>query len=170
MKQIISWLLLRVYYLFKTIKMVALTLFFSIVFKKFGKGSRINGALTFYCPWNIEIGKYCTINEGALLNANLGKIIIGDHVRISPYAMINTANLDLSSSYKTRGHMGAEVIIEEGVWIGTNAIINPGVSLGKGCVVGAGAVVTHDVEPFTLVAGVPAKKIKALPQTHPGSE
>lgn len=53
------------------------------------------------------------------------------------------------------------VTIGNDVWIGHNAIIMPGVSIGNGAVVGAGAVVTKDVEPYSIVVGVPAKKIKS---------
>ncbi len=54
---------------------------------------------------------------------------------------------------------GGDVIIGDRVWIGYGALILPGVKLGEGAVVGAGAVVTKDVEPFTIVAGNPARKI-----------
>jgi maltose O-acetyltransferase len=52
------------------------------------------------------------------------------------------------------------VIIEDDVWIGARVIILPGVKIGKGSIVGAGAVVTKDVEPYSIVAGVPAKLIR----------
>jgi maltose O-acetyltransferase len=55
------------------------------------------------------------------------------------------------------------VVIGDNVWIGNRAIILPGVTIGAGAVVGAGSVVTRDVPPFTVVAGNPAKVLKALP-------
>ena len=130
--------------------------------KKFGRSSRVNGAVLVYEPWNIEVGERCTINEGVMLNANKGSITIGNDVRISPYVLINAADLDLSQDAVGRHHVGAPIVIEDGVWVGANAIILSGVTIGKGAVVGAGAVVTKDVAPKTLVAGVPAVEKKKL--------
>ena len=55
---------------------------------------------------------------------------------------------------------GKKVIVEDDVWIGRSAIIMPGVKIGKGSIVGAGSVVTKDIEPFSVVGGVPSKLIK----------
>jgi acetyltransferase-like isoleucine patch superfamily enzyme len=54
------------------------------------------------------------------------------------------------------------VIIEYDVWIGASATILPGVKIGKGAIIGAGAIVTKNVEPYTVVAGIPAKAIRIL--------
>jgi galactoside O-acetyltransferase len=56
-------------------------------------------------------------------------------------------------------HSGGQIVIEDDVWIGSNAVILRNVRLGHGCVVAAGAVVTKDVDPFSVVGGVPARKI-----------
>lgn len=163
----IGWILTKIYNLYRFLKIEMLTIFFSLVFRKFGRGTKVNGGITFYCPENIEIGKECTINIGVMLNASKAKIVIGDYVRISPYVMINTAGLDRTDKSATKRHFGKKVIIEEDVWIQTNAIISPGVTLGKGSEIGAGAVVTKDVAPYTFVGGIPAVKIKDLPKTSP---
>jgi len=60
------------------------------------------------------------------------------------------------------GDKEGKIIIQDDAWIGAGAIILPNVTIGKGAVVGAGAVVTKDVPPYTVVAGVPAKEIKKL--------
>lgn len=57
---------------------------------------------------------------------------------------------------------GQNIHISKGAWIGANAVILPGVQIGKNAVVAAGSVVTKNVEPFTVVAGVPARKIKEI--------
>lgn len=62
--------------------------------------------------------------------------------------------------YEQKGYITGKVVLEDDVWIGYRAIILPGVTIHKGAVVGAGAVVTKDVEPFAVVGGVPAKVIK----------
>ncbi len=137
------------------------TILYRNLFKKFGHDSFILGRITVYSPENISIGTWSKINEGALLNAR-AEIKIGNHVHISPYAILNTGGLDLSVHYSKRNHVSKPIKIEDGVWIGSNAIINPGVTLGQGSVVGAGAVVTSDVPEYTVVAGVPARELKKI--------
>lgn len=105
---------------------------------------------------NFKMGKNSVINQKCRLD-NRGGIIIGENVSISAEVCILTADHDLQScdfAGRTR-----PVHIEDYVFIGTRAIILPGVTLGKGCAVAAGAVVTRNVPPFTIVAGVPAKPI-----------
>jgi maltose O-acetyltransferase len=70
---------------------------------------------------------------------------------------VNTTDVLMSTVKKEKGK---KVIIEDDVWIGRNAIIMPGIRIGKGSIIGAGSVVTKDVEPFSVVGGVPAKLIK----------
>lgn len=65
--------------------------------------------------------------------------------------------------------MTKPVTIGSDVWVAGGVIILPGVTIGDGCTVGAGSVVTRDVEPYTVVAGNPAKVIKRLPRKEPAS-
>ena len=96
------------------------------------------------------------INQKCRLD-NRGGITIGDRVAIAAEVCILTADHDPKrSDFATRLR---SVNIEDYVFIGTRAMILPGVTLGKGSIVAAGAVVTKDVAPFTVVAGVPAKPI-----------
>ena len=67
---------------------------------------------------------------------------------------------DIKIPMSKQGSISAKVIIEDDVWIGMRVIILPGVKIGRSSIIGAGAVVTHDVLPFTVVGGVPAKFIK----------
>lgn len=86
-----------------------------------------------------------------------GEIIIGDYVDIAPEVNIWTLHHDpQDSDFATKG---GDVIIKDFVWIGNRAIILPNVIIAEGAVIAAGAVVTKDVEPYTIVGGVPAKKI-----------
>jgi len=132
-------------------------------FGEFGK-SFVNGPIIVRKPSNVIIGDYSTINYGCLLNARESKIRIGNHVHISPNVMINTAGLDLNTPYKNRLHFNKDVVIDDGVWIATSAIVNPGVRIGKGSVVAPGAVVNTDIPEYVFVAGVPAVIKKNLPK------
>lgn len=111
----------------------------------------------YFSKKRLQIGDYTSIGRGSYLDAR-GGIKIGDSVSISPGVQIITGHHDMNDiKFK---YISSKVIIEDYVWIGTNAIILPGVKLGKGSVVGAGAVVTKNVDPFTVVGGVPAKPLK----------
>lgn len=124
---------------------------------KIGKGSTIHMEARFYDPRNIEIGKDSIVGEKVVLDGR-AKLLIGDHVDIATEVMIyNAAHNVQSEEFEA---VKKPVIIEDYVFIGPRAIILPGVRIGKGGVVGAGAVVTRDVLPFTIVGGVPAKVIK----------
>lgn len=111
-------------------------------------------------PGKVQIGSNCQINERVFIQA----AIIGDNVMIAP-------NVALISNSKRPGPLGEpmvqahidkglKVILEDDVWIGRNAIVMPGVTVGAGSIVGAGAVVTRDVEPGWVVGGVPARPLK----------
>ncbi len=123
---------------------------------KVGEGSHIFMDAWFDTKGSFTIGKNSTINQKCHLD-NRGGITIGNNVSISLETCILTADHDLQS----RNFSGRvrPVNIEDYVFIGTRATILPGVSLGEGSAVAAGAVVTKNVEPFTIVAGVPAKPI-----------
>lgn len=107
-------------------------------------------------PWKLKIGSSTLIGHDALLDARYG-LIIGSNVNFSNEVMIWSMHHDYNSeNFDT---VGAKVTIEDYVWICSRAIILPGVTIGKGAVVAAGAVVNKDVEPYTVVGGVPAKVI-----------
>jgi acetyltransferase-like isoleucine patch superfamily enzyme len=107
-------------------------------------------------PSKLSIGNSTVIGHGALLDARMG-LTIGNNVNLSNEVMIWTLHHD----YNDTGFaaVGSPVVIEDYVWLCSRAIILPGVTIGKGAVVAAGAVVARDVLPYTVVGGVPAKKI-----------
>ncbi len=131
--------------------------FYRLAGVRIGKGSAIHMGACFYDPKNIVIGKGTIIGEGAVLDGR-DKLVIGDHVDIASEVMIYNSEHDVQDP--TFKAIKAEVSIEDYVFIGPKAIILPGVRIKKGAVVGAGAIVTKDVEEFTIVGGVPAKQIK----------
>jgi acetyltransferase-like isoleucine patch superfamily enzyme len=103
-----------------------------------------------------RIGARTWINRQCCLDLR-GGLEIGADVSVSPEVMILTAQHDLNDPrFK---YVSKRVVIEDHVWIGARATIMPGVTVGRGAVVAAGAVVTRDVEPLTVVGGVPARPI-----------
>lgn len=114
---------------------------------------------------NISDGVY--LNEGVHITCNIS-VTIGSRCLIAPDVVIMDDDGHPVDWRERHNHwsknpedrLGAPIMIEENVWIGTRAIILKGVHIGKGAVVGAGAVVTHSVPPAAVVAGVPAKIVR----------
>ena len=135
-------------------------------------------------PYRVfSLGDYSVIESFACINNAVGDVIIGDHTRIGlhntiigPVDIGNHVNLaqgitvtalnhnfsDTNKRIDEQGVSTNPVTIEDDVWVGANAVILPGVTIGEHCVVAAGAIVTKDVPPHSLVAGVPAKVIKKI--------
>ena len=130
--------------------------FYRLFGMKIGKGSTIHMGARFYDPRNIEIGNDSIIGEGVVLDGR-DNLIIGSHVDIASEVMIYNAEHDVQN--KDFNAVKKPVIIEDYVFIGPRSIILPGIKIGKSAVVGAGAVVTKDVEKYLIVGGVPAMKI-----------
>jgi len=111
---------------------------------------------------SIKIGDNTEINNFTKLDAR-GEIIIGNNVLIGPRVDIITymhKYQDRDKLIKEQGDVVKDIIIEDDVWIGAGSIILAGVKIRKGAVIGAGSVVTKDVDEYSVVVGVPAKKIK----------
>lgn len=109
---------------------------------------------------NIKIGSNCRINENVFIQG----AFIGNDVLIAP----NCSLLSVSHIHKDR-HISIiqqgetqpdPPVIEDNVWLGRNVVVLPGVKIGEGSIIGAGAIVNKDVEPFSIYGGVPAKLIK----------
>jgi len=109
----------------------------------------------------LVIGDNCSLNTNVLLGASGGKIVIGDNVLIGPNVVLRASNhgLKRDALMRFQPHTYGEIIIEDDVWIGANAVITADVRLAKGTVVGAGAVVTRSTEVYSIVGGVPARRI-----------
>ena len=125
--------------------------------------------LSDFCYFNadggyIQIGHNVAFNRNVNINASCGgKIIIGNNCLIGPGVTMRTANHNYSRAdinIQDQGHTAEDILIEEDCWLGANCIILGGVQIKKGAIIAAGAVVTKNVESFTVVGGVPAKLIK----------
>lgn len=113
-------------------------------------------------PRGLSIGNGCSIGPKVLLDARKG-LTIGNRVVIAYDAIIWTLHHDMNTyDFRTTG---APTIIEDYAWICSRAILTPGVHIGRGAVVASNAVVTHDIPPYEVWGGIPAKKIGERSQT-----
>ena len=111
---------------------------------------------------DVVIGHHTRVG---LHNTIIGPVTIGNHVNLAQGITVTALNHNFSDPDKRIDEQGVStspVTIGDDIWIGANAVILPGVTIGSHAVVAAGAVVTKDVPPHTLVAGVPAKVIKTI--------
>jgi acetyltransferase-like isoleucine patch superfamily enzyme len=111
---------------------------------------------------DVIIGNHTRIG---LHNTIIGPVTIGSHVNLAQGITITALNHNFDDSEKRIDQQGIstkEVVLEDDIWVGANAVILPGVTIGKHAVVAAGAIVTKDVPPHSLVAGVPAKVIRQI--------
>jgi len=107
---------------------------------------------------NIRVGSRVFINHSCTI-MDVDRVEIGDDVLIGPNVSIIAAGHPVDSTERHSGITAAPIVIERNVWIGASAIVLHGVTIGQNSVVAAGAVVTNDVAPDTVVAGVPAVPI-----------
>jgi acetyltransferase-like isoleucine patch superfamily enzyme len=115
----------------------------------------------------IKIGRNSLIGEYSVIRGQ-GGVTIGDRVYTSPFTQIIAVNHifdDPKRPFVEQGITAEGIVIEDDVWLGASAVITDGVRVGQGAVVAAGAVVTKDVPPHTVVAGVPARVIKTIDGT-----
>ncbi len=159
---------------------------------RLGNGSYLDQNVYLHaCPQGIEIGPRTIVMHGAVLHVynfrglphagikigadslvgeysvirGQGGVVIGDRVYTSPFTQIIAVNHvfdDPQVPFVKQGITAEGIVIEDDVWLGSGAVITDGVRVGKGAVVAAGAVVTKDVLPHTVVAGVPARMIRNI--------
>jgi acetyltransferase-like isoleucine patch superfamily enzyme len=113
------------------------------------------------CGLNIRVGRDVFINQGCRLD-DIGGIELGDGVMIGPGARLISAGHPLDPARRRRQVTAAPIVVGRNVWIGAGATVLQGVTIGDDAVVAAGAVVTRDVPPAVLVAGVPARVVRAV--------
>ena len=135
-------------------------LFSALIGKPVGEGFAL------FPPFHTEFGQNITVGRNVFINSGCtfqdqGGITLGDGCLVGHQVSIATINHDMDPD--KRGSMTFRpVVIWNNVWIGDHASILPGVTIGDGVVVAAGAVVTKDVPPRTVVGGVPAKVIREI--------
>ena len=105
-----------------------------------------------------------SLNHNVSLNTDEGgKIILGDNVIIGPGSILRAVNHRFESTdvpIRDQGHAGGVIHVEEDVWLGANVMVLPGVRIGRGSIIGAGAIVTKDIPPYSIAVGNPAKVVR----------
>ena len=150
-----------------------------------GRGSKIYWSVRMDTPpyRRFSLGRHSVVESFSCVNNAVGDVVIGDHTRIGlhctvigPVCIGKHVNLaqgivvtalnhnfnDTTKRIDEQGVATKAVTIADDVWIGANAVVLPGVTIGQHSVVAAGAVVTQDVPPYSVVGGVPARVIKNL--------
>lgn len=110
-----------------------------------------------WAPWNLTMGAFACLSADVDCYA-VAPITLGDNATVSQGVKLCTASHDITS--KIMELTTSPVVIGANAWVAGWSIVLPNVTIGEGAVVGAGAVVTRDVEPWTVVCGNPAKEIK----------
>jgi acetyltransferase-like isoleucine patch superfamily enzyme len=126
----------------------------------------------FYCDYGLgaSFGERVFINQGCFF-LDFGGITIGDRVLIGPRVTLSTAGHPVEPGERYDFITHAPIVIEDDVWIGAAATVTPGVTIGRGSVVGAGAVVSKDVPPLSVVTGtsvVERRRLRSAPATGSG--
>lgn len=156
-----------------------------------GEGARIYETARIIYPQRLWLGDHSTIDDFVFLNAGMGtrigryvhiachsSVIGGGELEMGDYSVIATGARVLTATDTYGGGMRmstrlpdefrsvrrSKVVIAEDGFVGANAVVMPGVRLGEGAVVGAGSVVTHDLEPWVVYAGAPARPVKDRPR------
>lgn len=127
-----------------------------------GEGTRVRPPLHVDYGTNISIGRETFVNFG-LTVLDVCEVRLGDHVQIGPHVQLLCPTHPLNPTDRRRGWEGGlPITIEDNVWLGGGAIVMAGVTVGHDSVVGAGAVVTRDVPPFSVAVGSPARVIRTI--------
>ncbi len=115
-----------------------------------GKGSRINGPIVVKGKGSCSIGNYCAFGENI-------RLITSNH---NPSMLILQYRLNRRLGLESQTGKRKDIVVGHNVWIGDSVILLPGVKIGNGAIISAGAVVTKNVDPYSVVAGVPARFVK----------
>lgn len=132
---------------------------------EFGDRVAIRDGCQFGGNGRLRVGDRTSINADCILTA-MESIEIGSDVMLAPRVYVLDVDhrfADRSIPIPKQGYDVSPVTIANGVWVGTGAVITRGVIIGEGAIIGANSVVTRDIPPFTIAAGMPARVIRDRP-------
>ncbi|ADB38216.1 DapH/DapD/GlmU-related protein [Spirosoma linguale] len=129
-------------------------------------GSDIDESTAIFPPFHTNFGQFISLGQNVFINhacsfLDIGGITIEDDVQIGPHVNLTSENHPLDPADR-KTLIPRPILIKRNAWIGAGATILPGVTVGENAIVAAGAVVSQDVPPNTVVAGIPAKVVKTL--------
>ncbi|GAA4454584.1 sugar O-acetyltransferase [Nibrella saemangeumensis] len=129
-------------------------------------GTEVDASTTVFPPFYTNFGRFIRLGKNVFINHNcsfldIGGITIEDDVQIGPCVNLTSENHPLDPGDR-KTVLPKHIVIKQNAWIGAGVTILPGVTVGENAIVAAGAVVSRDVPPNTVVAGVPAKIVKSL--------
>lgn len=124
---------------------------------KIGKGAHPHPSARIWAPWNLEMGDHSCLGFHTDCYC-VAKIRIGNHATVSQYSYLCAASHDIEKPDMPL--MMAPIMIGDGAWVAADVFVGPGVTVGEGAVVGARASILRDVEPWTVVAGNPARVLR----------
>ncbi|GAB3736779.1 sugar O-acetyltransferase [Spirosoma lituiforme] len=129
-------------------------------------GMEVDPSTTVFPPFHSNFGRSIRLGKNVFINhtcsfLDIGGITIEDDVQIGPRVNLTSENHPLDPANR-KTVLLQPILIRRNAWIGAGATILPGVTVGENSIVAAGAVVSRDVPPNTVVAGIPAKVVKAL--------
>ena len=122
-----------------------------------GKDVHVHNSTRVTMPWNLTIGDWAAVGEDALIY-NLGPVTIGDRATVSHRAHLCAGTHDYRRPDLPL--LKPPITVGSQAWVCADAFVGPGVAIGEGAIVGAAAVATRDVPPWTIVAGNPAREVK----------
>ncbi|GAB3775858.1 sugar O-acetyltransferase [Spirosoma horti] len=129
-------------------------------------GTEVDPSTTIFPPFHTNFGQFIRLGKNIFINhacsfLDIGGITIEDDVMIGPRVNLTSENHPLDPNDRTTVLL-QPIVLKRNAWIGAGATILPGVTIGENSIVAAGAVVSRDVPPNSVVAGVPAKVVKTL--------
>ena len=124
---------------------------------KIGKGLVIKNNVTIKFPWKLTLGDYVWLGENCWID-NLDNITIGNNVCISQGALLITGNHDYTKV--DFPYRNAPIVVEDGAWVGAEAVVAPGVTIASHSILSLGTVITKDTEPYGIYQGNPGVKVR----------
>lgn len=133
---------------------------------RIGQGAHPHASAKIWAPWNLEMGDHSCLSHQVDCYC-VAPIRVGAHATVSQYSYLCTASHDFEAPDMPL--TTAPIVVGDGAWITADVFVGPGVTIGEGAVVGVRSTVLKDVEPWTVVAGHPAKYIRRREVNHPSS-
>jgi len=132
-----------------------------------GPETQIHPSVVVVAPENVHVGEHALVGPGGWISAVNTSICIGGHVMMAPCVALVAGNHNTSvvgrfmdEVKEKRPEDDEPIVIEDDVWLGMRAMVLKGVTIGRGSVVSAGSIVTHDVAPYSVVVGAPARLVR----------